>query len=416
MKRTEPDPNATPPSGDPAHLLAAFGLLADPVRLRLLHLVADRELAVLELADVLQLPQSTVSRHLKALSAEGWLVSRGERTANYYRMANGELRPALRKLWEATSQEIAGWSALAHDRLRLDRALAARQARGGDRFFAGVAADWDRLRTELYGDRFSGEALAAVLPPSAVVADLACGSGAVSALLAPSAARVIAVDASPEMLAAARLRLAGQSHVELERADLAALPIPDRTCDVAFLLLALTHLEKPAAALAEARRILKAGGRLVIVDLLRHDRESFRRQMEQLSNGFDIAELSSLVAEAGLTVERARPLPPAPAAKGPALLLVTAVRSDAAPDGARFVATLPLAVPTLHTTKGNPDDHRRRRRAQARLSRRRPLPRRLGEKRDSPRRAGDARPHGGARRSSPRASRSRASASWARST
>lgn len=332
MKEQKPPQNSALPA-DAGGLFASFALLSDPVRVRLLHLVAERELAVLELADVLQLPQSTVSRHLKALSEQGWVVSRGERTANYYRMTNGELPAEQRRLWELAAEETSGWSALAHDRLRLDRALAARRVREGDRFFAGVAADWDRLRTELYGDRFSGEALAAALPPSAVVADLACGSGAVTALLAPAVERVIAVDASPEMLAAARRRLSGQDNVTLERADLAALPISDRTCDAAFLLLALTHLDDPSAALAEAARILKPGGRLVIVDLLRHDREAFRRRMEQRSNGFEIAELSRLVGAAGLALERARPLPPAPATKGPALLLVTAVRERAQTSG-----------------------------------------------------------------------------------
>ena len=315
-------------------LAESLAVLADPVRLRLLHLLDRQELAVLELADVLQLPQSTVSRHLKVLAGPGFVSSRAEGTANFYRLASGELPARERRLWELAAEESRGWSALAHDRLRLERTLATRGG-GARRFFAGVASEWDRLRTELYGDQFTGAALAALLPPDAVVADLACGSGAVTAMLAPAVGRVFAVDASPEMLEAARARVSGFANVELSRGDLSDLPIEASSCDAALLLLALTHVESPAGALAEAARILRPGGRLVVVDLLRHDRDDFRSRMEQRSNGFEAAELEALVAAAGLVVERARPLPPAPAAKGPALLLSTAIRPNGGRDSAR---------------------------------------------------------------------------------
>lgn len=304
-------------------LLARLSALADEVRLRLLALLDGEELAVSEIAEVLQLPQSTVSRHLKQLADGDWVRVRAERTSNFYSFAGAELPEGVRGIWTAARAELAGWPALEQDRLRLREVLAARRA-SVPSFFAGVAGEWDRLRRELYGERFTDEALLGLLPSSWVVADLACGSGTVAARLAPAVARVIGVDASPEMLEAARLRSQGLANVELRRGDLAALPLESNGCDAALLLLALTHVESPAAALAELARVLRPGGRAVVVDLLRHDRDAFRRRMGQLRPGFEPEELERLLAAAGLTGVAVRPVPPEPEAKGPALLLATA--------------------------------------------------------------------------------------------
>ena len=317
---------ASAPTPEP--LLARLGSLADPVRLRLLALLERQELGVGELAEILQLPQSSVSRHLKQLAEQGWIVARSERTANLYRMANGELAEGARRLWELSRSEIEAWSALRHDRLRLARRLA---DRGSDTsaFFAGVAAEWESLRAELYGRRFTEAAIAALVPREWVVADLACGAGDLALRLAPRVARVVGVDASPEMLAAARRRLGAAKNVELRRGDLARLPIEDRSCDAAFLLLALSHVEEPAAAIGEMARILRPGGRAVVVDLLRHDRDDFRRRLGQTRNGFEEHELDGLLATAGFEAVDCAPLPPEPEAKGPALVLASALRRGA---------------------------------------------------------------------------------------
>jgi ArsR family transcriptional regulator len=317
MKRTA---TATP---DP--LLARLDALADPARLRLLALLEREELGVGELAEIVQLPQSSVSRHLKMLGDQGWVVSRSERTANLYTMANGELPAAARDLWEIAKRDIAGWPALDHDRLRLARRLAERTD-GSRGFFAGVADEWETLRAELYGRRFTEAAIAALLPSDWTVADLACGAGDLTVRLAPRVKRVVAVDASPEMLAAAKRRARGLANVEFHRADLAQLPVAAGSCDAALLLLALTHVEEPAAAVAEMARILKPGGRAVVVDLLRHDRDEFRRKMGQLRNGFAAAELQTMLRDAGLAEAACAPLSPEAEAKGPALLLATATR------------------------------------------------------------------------------------------
>jgi ArsR family transcriptional regulator len=126
------------------------------------------------------------------------------------------------------------------------------------------------------------------------------------------------------MLKAAARRLRGVANVELIRADLASLPLPDHRCDAAILLLVLTYVEDPAAVLAEARRVLRPRGKLVAVDLLAHDRDAFRRQMGQRRAGFTAADLHRLADEAGFSGVDCAPLPPEPQAQGPALLLMSA--------------------------------------------------------------------------------------------
>jgi SAM-dependent methyltransferase len=295
--------------------------LADTTRLRLLRLLERHELGVAELCEILQLPQSTVSRHLKVLADQGWLASRGQRTTNLYRMEVAEA--AARRLWQLAREQTEDWATVAQDRLRLTRVLAARQP-AAQAFFAGAAGEWDRLRDELYGRTFQQEALLALLPASWTVADLGCGTGGTAAALAPHVKQVIAVDQSAAMLKAARRRTAELPNVDLRQGSLEALPIDDRSCDGALLVLALTYVADPAAAAREAARILRAGGRLVVVDLLRHDRDDFRREMGQERPGFGPGELAEILAAAGFEDVRVRVLPPESEAKGPALLLASA--------------------------------------------------------------------------------------------
>src|SRR5688500_1418316 len=307
------------------NLLAWMEGLSDPTRLRLLRLLERNELGVAELCEVLQLPQSTVSRHLKVLLDQGWLRSRRQATNHLYRMILDELDAPARKLWLLAREQTESWATFQQDALRLGRLLREKQT-DSQTFFAGAAAEWDRLRSELYGTRFTQSALLALLPSDYVVADLGCGTGTVVAELAPYVARVIGVDDSPAMLKAARRRTAEYPNVELQRAGLDALPLKDGSCDAALMLLALSYVTDPSAALREMARILKPGGRAIVVDLLPHDRDDFRRQLGQQCLGLDIETVKQMLTTAGLTSPACRPLAPEPEAKGPALFLATATK------------------------------------------------------------------------------------------
>ena len=311
----------------PIQLLAT---LADPTRLRALHLLDRAELGVAELCEVLRLPQSTVSRHLKLLAEGGFVAARAEGTSRLYRLA--ELDAGARRLWRAAREEAQGWAALEQDRLRLDRRLAARKDEA-ERFFAGAAGDWERLRAELYGTGFLSEALLGLLPRGLVVADLGCGTGDLSVRLARHVREVHAVDRSAAMLRAARRRAGDLPNVRLHQADLERLPLDDQSCDAALLVLVLAYTPDPGPVLAEAARVLRPGGRAVVVDLARHGDEGFRQKLGQARAGFEPAELAALLAAAGLAAPSVHPLAPDPAARGPALVLATAERPP--PPGAR---------------------------------------------------------------------------------
>ena len=309
----------------PDALLARMESLADETRLRLLHLLERHELGVVDLCDILQLPQSTVSRHLRVLSDEGWVHSRSQGATHRYRMILDEVDPPARKLWLLAREQTAGWATLRQDELRLDRRLTERET-DSQAFFAGAAGEWDKLRGELYGQAFTRAVLLALLPPDWTVADLGCGTGQVVAELAPFVGRVIGVDNSAAMLKAAKRRVNGTGNDELRRGDLEAMPLEDASCDAALLVLALTYVPEVAVVLREAARVLKPGGRLVVVDLLRHDRDDFRRQMGQRWPGFEPEQLEEWMKEGGLRLMTNRPLPPEPQTKGPALFLSVATR------------------------------------------------------------------------------------------
>jgi ubiquinone/menaquinone biosynthesis C-methylase UbiE/DNA-binding transcriptional ArsR family regulator len=318
-----PDERMISLARQPKLLLGWMGALADPTRLRLLRLLDGQELGVAELCDIVQLPQSSVSRHLKVLADEGWLRSRRQATVHLYRAVTSELDPAAQKLWLVAREQTETWPAVKQDQLRLSRRLA-RRRQASEAFFAGAAAQWDKLRDELYGRAFISQAMLALLPDDAVVADLGCGTGSVAAEIAPWVTKVIGVDSSVAMLKAAAKRAEQLQNVDLRRGELSALPLESASCDAALMLLVLSYVANPPAALAEMARILKPGGRAVIVDLLPHDRDDFRQRLGQQVLGFELGQIKAMMAQAGMTVSRAIELAPEPDVKGPALFLASA--------------------------------------------------------------------------------------------
>jgi ubiquinone/menaquinone biosynthesis C-methylase UbiE/DNA-binding transcriptional ArsR family regulator len=309
----------------PHALCAWLECLADPTRLRLLRLLEHHELGVVELCDVLQLPQSTVSRHLKVLSDQNWLRNHRQATTNLYRMTLDDLDSSARRLWTLARQQTEDWATHHQDELRLTRRLREKQA-NGQAFFANAASQWDKLRTDLYGQFFTQSALAALLPRDSTIADLGCGTGKTIELLAPHVQKVIGVDNSPPMLKSATRRLSSFRNVELLRADLASLPIDDASTDAALLILALTYVSDPPAVIKEISRILKPHGRAVIIDLLPHDHDDFRRQLGQQHLGFSPGSMTDLLRACPFAEIQISPLAPEPNAKGPALFLATAVK------------------------------------------------------------------------------------------
>jgi ArsR family transcriptional regulator len=299
--------------------------LADPIRVRMLLPLERHELTVSELCAVLQLPQSTVSRHLKTLADDGWVTSRRDGTSRFYGMSIDALDEGARRLWPVIREQLASTPGADHDDRRLQRVLQRRRERSRA-FFSTASGEWDHLRRALFGDRVHLLALLSLLDESLVVGDLGCGTGQVSEALAPHVARVIAVDGSAEMLRAARARLERLANVDVREGALEALPIDAGGLDVAVVSLVLHHQPAPARVLDETARVLKPGGRLLLVDMLPHERIEYQQQMGHVWLGFAEEAIQRYLTAAGFSGVRLRPLPPDPDAHGPGLFVATARR------------------------------------------------------------------------------------------
>jgi ArsR family transcriptional regulator len=310
------------PRPDTPALLLRLTTLGDLARLRMLRLLDAHELSVGELARALQLPQSTVSRHLKLLHESGWVVKRTEGTASLYRLVDDGLEDEARALWHLAREQIGSGPTLIEDDARLAEVLAERRP-DGHSFFGRIGHEWDHVREDLFGPQCTAEALLALVDPRWVVADLGCGTGNGAELLAPHVERIIAVDREPAMLEAAGKRLAALSNVEFRQGELTSLPIDDASVDAAIVLLVLHHLPEPRLAVRETRRILRPGGVLLVMDMVAHDREAYRHTMGHRHLGFDEKTVRGWEKDAGFASLAYRRLRPDTSAKGPGLFVST---------------------------------------------------------------------------------------------
>ena len=300
--------------------------LSDATRSRMLLILERHELTVSELCAVLQLPQSTVSRHLKTLADANWVASRRDGTSRYYTLALDERDAHTRRLWSLLREQIATTAGADQDGRRLKGVLGRRQTKS-EEFFASASGQWDKLRRELFGAASGLHALPALVDSRWTIGDLGCGTGETSAALAPFVAHAVAVDRSGEMLKAARRRLSDMPNVDVRRGELEALPIADGELDAAVMMLVLHHAPDPGAVLQEAARTLKPRGRLMLCDMLPHDREEYKQQMGHVWLGFGDDQLRRLLGAAGFDEIRIVPLPSDPSAKGPALFVASAIRN-----------------------------------------------------------------------------------------
>ncbi len=282
-----------------------FKSMTDPTRRRILQVLLQNELGVSELVNVLDAPQSTVSRHLKSLREAGLVDARQSGTsATYYpiRSQNGsngnngtdhDLR--VRVLDWSAAQELP--SSL---KSRLDDVLRSRQT-DSDAFFSQVAHRWDAMRTDCFGTSFHLDALTALLPSDWTVVDVGCGTGYLLPLLSRRFANVIAVDPVDEMLDVSRARLKDESasKVTFRKGAASNLPIDDDACDLCIASLVLHHEPVPPDALEEFCRILKPGGQVLIIEQEAHTLTAFHDMMQDRWWGFDRSELSSQLNKSG---------------------------------------------------------------------------------------------------------------------
>lgn len=275
---------------------ARLKVFADATRVRLLALLELEELTVAELSSITRLAQPRVSTHLAKLKDAGLVRDRRAGVSAYYRFDEDALDPAQRALWSTLSTGSDD-PLLRQDAERLPAVLAARAA--GQNWADSVAGDMERH----YSPGRTWEALARSALPlleTGDVLDIASGDGVLAELLAPHSRRYVCIDTSARVVAAAAERLRRLRNVEVREADMHALPFADGSFDLVVLMHALTYSSHPAQAVAEAARVLRPGGRLLLTSLARHEHRAVVEAYGHVNLGFPAKELRRFVEKAGL--------------------------------------------------------------------------------------------------------------------
>jgi ArsR family transcriptional regulator len=277
-----------------------FKTLSDSTRVRILALLDREELAVQELMDVLGMAQSRVSRHLGILREAGLLRDRREGTYVFYRFAPPR-EGAWADAWELARRELAGDPIADRDAAALVRVVEARASRIKT-FFDSVGPEWDALRGVFNDDALRARAIAQLAPAGLTVCDVGTGTGVLAKELALLGMRVIAIDHAPRRLEAARASFEkeGITDVEVRGGEAQALPLGDAEVDAAFAHMVLHYVPQPAEAIREMARVVRPGGRVIVVDFVQHEAEWMREELGVLWLGFPSDDIVRWLAAAGL--------------------------------------------------------------------------------------------------------------------
>jgi ubiquinone/menaquinone biosynthesis C-methylase UbiE/biotin operon repressor len=278
-----------------ASIVKILRAAADPSRLRILLLLKDEELSVAELQEILVMGQSTISTHLSQLKQAGLVEDRRTGKSNLYRLATAGGGPLDEILIKAQRE----FAEARTDHVAMRRVVKKRQDKMRA-FFDSVAGRLGRDYVPGKSWKSLAEAFLRLLPPM-VIADLGAGDGSFGLLLAQAATPVIAVDSSQKMLDVAREQALrnGVANVEFRLGDMEELPIDDGTVDLAFFSQSLHHAGHPERAVREAWRILRPGGRIVVLDLAKHRFEEARELYADEWLGFSEVEIESMLSNTG---------------------------------------------------------------------------------------------------------------------
>lgn len=295
-------------------LLQGLKAAAEPTRLRILMLCAHGDLSVTDLTQILGQSQPRVSRHLRLLTEAGLLDRFREGTFAFFRLAESGAVAELARSLVDLIPDADNTVELDLERLEAVKRHRAEAAAG---YFRDNASHWDEIRTLHIADSAVEQAILDLLPQGEIgeLLDLGTGSGRMLILLGQRVRRAVGIDLSREMLSVARANIerAGlQRHCQVRQGDLYQLPVPGQSFDVALVHHVLHHLEDPAAAIAEAARVLRPGGRLIVADFAPHDVESLRADHAHRWLGFPDDIFARWLQRAGFDTEPPVHLPGAP--------------------------------------------------------------------------------------------------------
>ena len=304
-------PNGSPGGAQRLPVAELFQALADPSRLRIVALLRSMELSVGELAQVLCQSQPRVSRHVKILADSGLIDRHKEGSWVFLALTGGERTTALVGLFDQCLDDQSR-ALLDSDAVRL-AAVRADRAEAAARYFAVHAEAWDSIRSLHVPESAVERAIESALAdrPLGTLVDIGTGTGRMIELLGPAAAQALGVDRSSEMLRLARVKLdkAGIADASLRQADMYALPLGAGSADSVIIHQVLHYAQAPAAAISEAARVLRPGGRLLVVDFAAHEREDLRSTDAHLRLGFSDEAIAGWFAAAGLEPDLVEHLP-----------------------------------------------------------------------------------------------------------
>lgn len=317
-----------------AHLVTQLRAAGEITRARILALLAHGELSVGELAQVLNQSQPRLSRHLKFLTGAGLIERLPEGAWVFYRLpAEGGARALVDTLITSVDTNDPE---LKRDFDRL-REVKGERAEAADQYFARVADDWDRLRALHYAeDDIEKAVLAAAGPgPFDLVVDFGTGTGRMLTLFAGKARRVEGIDLSHQMLTVARSKLqaAGATNASVRHGDATASPYPDSSANLVIIHQVLHFLDDPARALNEAARVLKPGGKLIVVEFAPHTLEHLRAEHAHRHLGVSEADMARWAERAGLAVKAAKTFSAPNGEKGISVMVWSAESQKAAQEG-----------------------------------------------------------------------------------
>lgn len=285
-------------------ILQVMRAVAEPTRLRLLALCAHAELTVTELTQILGQSQPRVSRHLKLLVDAGVLDRFREGTWAFYRMSEqGQCSTLARMIVDSIPADD---EAMSLDLARLESIKLARAEQAAD-YFRQNAAQWNKIRSLYVPEKEIERSLLQLLPGSEVrdLLDVGTGTGRILELYGPDIERAVGIDLSREMLAVARANLerAGLRNCQVRQGDMYQMPLGNSSVGAVVVHMVLHYAESPVGVLAEAARVLRAGGRIVVVDFAPHQEESLRNEHAHRRLGFSDDEVTSWFRRANLVPE-----------------------------------------------------------------------------------------------------------------
>ena len=301
----------------PTTLLDSLSALNDIARLRVLRILSQQELSVGEVADVLQLPQSTVSRHLKMLLETDFVARRTIGTTGLYRVSDS-MPGGAADLWKIAEENFKELPKSGEDASRLVSILAQRRS-DSKSFFKNMSGEWESMRSTLFGSHFTSVALLSLLNPSLKILDIGCGIGNAASLIAPYVTEVVGIDRETTMLNEAKQRPDLTNNVTFIEGDATSLPMKNSSFDVAMFCLVLHHIEDINAAVREASRVLKDGGRVLIIDMQEHIHKEYKHTMGHVHLGFSESDMKTFATSAGLKLLNYHRLRPETASSGPSL-------------------------------------------------------------------------------------------------